>query len=389
MIFGATRRLGWEVSESQILVDVPPQEDMGEYATNIAFSLTKTLKKSPLKIAEELAQELRGDIIDHTEAFAPGYVNIFLTPQALRNEIHKALEEKSSYGRTALHKGKKILFEYTDPNPFKVFHIGHLMPNVIGESLSRLYAFSGAEVKRANYQGDVGMHVAKALWGAQKTLQKLPQENAPLRNFTKFFGDAYVAGASAYEESETAQQEIRVINKRVYDRSDAEINTLYDLGRAKSLEHFEEIYARLGTKFDFYFFESITGPRGKKIVEDHIADGVFEESAGAVIFRGERCGLHTRVFLNKEKLPTYEAKELGLAYEKRDAYPYDKTITVTGNEIQDYFRVIFCVLQKIAPELDGKVGCVAHGMLRFTTGKMSSRKGNVITGESLKDDMRD
>lgn len=388
-IFDATKRLGWEVSESQILIDTPPEEVVGEYTTNLAFLLAKTLKKSPLTIAQELAEAISDACIDRAEAVAPGYVNISLAKETLQNVVRDILRAGDVYGKNTLHKDKKILFEYTDPNPFKVFHIGHLMPNVIGEALSRIYAFSGAEVKRAVYQGDVGMHVAKALWGAQKNIDAFPEPIAPLREFTAFFGNSYVVGSNAYETDEEAKEEMRALNKKIYERADETLNRLYDLGRTKSLEHFEEIYARLGTKFDFYFFESVTGPLGKKIVEENIQNGIFEKSQGAVVFRGEQYGLHTRVFRNKEGLPTYEAKELGLAYEKLNAYSYDQTITITGNEIQDYFKVILCVLEKISPELSGRVSCIAHGMLRFADGKMSSRKGNVITGESLMDEMRE
>lgn len=387
-IFEATKKLGWEILLEDILVEYPPEEAMGEYTTNVAFLLSKKLKRSPLDIAKELAASCESSMCERIEAVAPGYVNFFLTQKMLQAEVGTILEEGRDYGKNTLFSGKKIMLEYTDPNPFKVFHIGHLMPNVIGESLSRLYAWSGAEVKCAVFYGDVGMHVAKALWGAQKTKEHLPQEGDPLRAFTKFFGAAYVIGSNAYEADESAKQEMREMNKKIYEHSDASINVLYDLGREKSLEHFEEIYARLGTKFDFYFPESKTGPRGKKIVEENMDNGIFERSDGATVFHGEKYGLHTRVFLNKEGLPTYEAKDLGLAFEKRDVYPYDLALTVTGNEIQEYFKVIICALGKIDSELAKKIVCVAHGMLRFIGGKMSSRTGKVITGESLMDDMR-
>jgi arginyl-tRNA synthetase len=137
----------------------------------------------------------------------------------------------------------------------------------------------------------------------------------------------------------------------------------------------------LGTEFDYKFFESEAGPFGKKLVEDNLA--VFETSDGAVIYKGEQDGLHTRVFINSEGLPTYEAKELGLAKIKYDKYPYDFSVVVTGNEIVEYFKVLKAVMKKIFPELEKKTRHVPHGMLRLPSGKMSSRTGDVITGESL------
>jgi arginyl-tRNA synthetase len=149
-----------------------------------------------------------------------------------------------------------------------------------------------------------------------------------------------------------------------------------------SLDHFEEIYQKLGTKFDYYFFESETGPLGKQIVHEHV-NGVFEKSDGAVVFRGEKHGLHTRVFLTSEELPTYEAKDLGLVVMKADTYPSDLYITITASEQTDYFRVVKKALELMYPDLAEKVVHIAHGMMRLSGGKMSSRTGDVVTAETL------
>ena len=200
-------------------------------------------------------------------------------------------------------------------------------------------------------------------------------------------GRAYAAGAAADTDRSVAKSEITAINKKVYDRSDERINDLYDRGRKTSLEHFEHLYAILGTKFDFYFFESEAGPYGKEVVQSHLKNGVFKESEGAVVYGGEKKGLHTRVFLNSEGLPTYEAKELGLSKMKYEKFPYEKSVIVTGNEINEYFKVLFAAMQEVFPELAEKTTHVSHGMMRLEEGKMSSRTGNVITGESLLADL--
>jgi arginyl-tRNA synthetase len=259
------------------------------------------------------------------------------------------------------------MVEYTDPNPFKEFHIGHLMTNVIGEAIARLFEATGAKVSRANYQGDVGPHVAKAIWGKQQKPDLT-------------WGDAYAYGAEQYEAHKA---EIDALNKKIYEKSDAEINKLYDAGRKESLEHFEGIYKKLGTKFDFYFFESESGPIGLKITEEH--PKVFEKSEGAIVFRGD----HTRVFVNSQGLPTYEAKELGLVELKKQKGSFDLSLTVTANETKDFFKVVRQAAEKIFPDLEGKMIVRFHGMMKFISGKMSSRTGNVITGESLLEDLQE
>ena len=269
------------------------------------------------------------------------------------------------------------MVEYTDPNPFKVFHIGHLMTNIIGESLSRVCAFSGGEVRRANYQGDVGLHVAKTLWAVE--------EKGFDVGSVEELGKAYTYGSAQYEENETATQGIIAMNKRIYAK-DPGVMAVYTKGRETSLAHFEELYKILGTHFDFYFFESEVWEQGKALVEQGFEKGIFEKSDGAVVFPGEKHGLHTRVFLNSAGLPTYEAKELALAKCKFDRYPYNASVIVTANELVGYAPVLLKAMSFVYPDLAQKTRFVLHGLLSLTTGKMSSRKGNVITGESLLND---
>ena len=360
----------------EISVTPPENPEFGHYSTNVAFSLAKDWKMSPMEAARDIesrinppagrAGNLESRIFEKIAVAAPGFINFWLKPEVFQKELEIILKNKDKYGRNADLKGQKTIVEYTDPNPFKEFHIGHLMSNAIGEAMARLFEWNGAEVKRACYQGDVGMHVAKAIWGIKKGLA------AP-----------YAAGAKAYESDNSAKLEINAINKKIYARSDKEINKIYDTGKKLSLEYFEAIYKKLGTKFDFYFFESEAGKYGKKIVEDRIKDGVFEKSEGAIVFRGENHGLHTRVFINSEGLPTYEAKELGLADIKHKKYAYDKSVVITGNEVNDYFKVVLAAMKIIFPKLAEKTLHLSHGMLRLPSGKMSSRTGEVITAESL------
>ncbi|MEZ4195011.1 MAG: arginine--tRNA ligase [Candidatus Paceibacterota bacterium] len=155
------------------------------------------------------------------------------------------------------------------------------------------------------------------------------------------------------------------------------MNALYDAGRKVSLEYFATVYKVLGTEFSDYFFESETGPLGKKLVLEN--PEIFPLSDGANVFKGEEYGLHTRVFLNKEGLPTYEAKELALAKLKEDRLgTYDLSVISTASEVNEYFKVLLKALSFIYPELSAKTEHIGHGMVRLTTGKMSSRTGDVI-----------
>lgn len=376
--------LGLEGAE--ISLEYPENPEHGDFSTNFALAAAKKAGAKPVELARKVVAELekeKPDFIESVSVAGPGFINFKVKDKDLAKSAIK-FYEKSKGG------GKKVMVEYTDPNPFKIFHIGHLMSNAVGESISRLVEYSGAEVIRACYQGDVGLHVAKTVWaliyedgalGKFETLKSVKEK-------VQWLGEMYVIGSS-HDDNLATQKEIASINKHIFDKSDPKTNEIYEKGRKISLEYFDTIYARLGTKFDKFFFESEVADKGVAVVQEFLKKDVFEKSDGAIVFKGEEHGLHTRVFINSQGLPTYEAKEIGLNIEKFKLYPdLFESIIVTGNEINEYFKVLKKVLSMVAPSVAEKTTHLSHGMLRFASGKMSSRKGNIISAESLIDDVK-
>ena len=377
-LLGAVSACGFAAPRGDVL-EFPADPSHGDYASTIALALAKEAGMSPRKLADMLCAKAQfSPDVARVSVEGAGFINITLSRSRLRDVVRQVHDEGERWGSNSDNTGKKFLVEHTQPNPFKPFHIGHLMSNTIGESIARLYEFSGAEVRRANYQGDVGLHVAKTLWGLNK-LHGNPHSIEDL-------GNAYVLGNREYEDNAHAKREIVAYNRMVYEHA-PEIAEQYKIGREASLEHFDVLYRMLGTKFDYYFFESETQNPGRALVKEGLTKGIFEESDGAVVFRGEWHGLHTRVFMTREGLPTYEAKELGLAQQKAEKWPFDLSITTTAVEQADYFKVVLTSLGLLRPELAGKFMHIPHGMMVLTSGKMSSRKGNVVTGESLLNSM--
>ena len=159
---------------------------------------------------------------------------------------------------------------------------------------------------------------------------------------------------------------------------------LYKQSRQWSLDYFDYIYKRLGTHFDRLFFESECFSLGKELVLQNVGK-IFTKSKGAIVFEGEKYGLHTRVFVSSEGNPTYEAKDMGLAKLQKETFDFDANIHVVANEQTEYFKVIFEAMYQIFPELKGKQYHLAYGMVKLTSGKMSSRTGEVVMAEWLID----
>ncbi len=381
----AIEQLG--IQKPLINLSHPEDNTFGDFSTNIALLYSKELKVSPKDLAHKIVEELNKnnlDFIKSIEIAGPGFINFKIKDQYFIEEIKSLMEKGDKIGRIDIDSGKKVMVEYTDPNPFKVFHIGHLMANTIGESISRIVEFSGAKVIRTCYQGDIGLHVAKTIWAVQSHKDSFFDESISLLEKIKFLGEMYVLGSNKYDEDENAKKEIVEVNKKIFEKSDAEINDIYKKGRQWSLDYFDLIYKKLGTKFDDFFFESDVFESGLKIVNEFLNKGVFEKSEGAIVFPGEKYSTHTRVFINSQGLPTYEAKELGLTKAKFDKYTdLSESIVVTANEQNDYFKVIMASLKEIYPDIALKMKHLSHGILRPSSGKMSSRKGNIVSAEDM------
>ncbi|MFH1299306.1 MAG: arginine--tRNA ligase [Patescibacteria group bacterium] len=368
-------------SAQEIPLEKPSQKDHGDFATSIALKLAKEQGKNPRQLAEEISAKLPpSELIEKTEVAGPGFINFHLSKKALQSQI------QTEFAGGDLLKDQKIMVEFAHPNTHKAFHIGHLRNITLGESLVRILESQGAEIFRANYQGDIGLHVAKCLWGYRQTQE--PADLDTPQKKAEFLGKVYAIGGTKFEKDEQAKKEIYAINKQIYAR-DSEIMPLWEKTRAWSLEYFDYIYERLGAKFDRLFFESEVFELGKELVLEHLKKGIFEESKDAVIFPGEKCGLHNRVFITSEGNATYEAKEMGLAKLEQEAFPFDRNIHVVANEQADYFKVVFKAMDAIYPGLEARQDHLSYGMVKLTSGKMSSRTGDVVTAEFLIDQAKE
>ena len=395
-----------EYSQEDILVEPTSSIDKGDYTTNIAMRLASKNKQNPNEIAQAIKNSIEcGYEIEKVEVAGPGFINFFLSDRYLLTQIKQILDQGAKqYLQSDIKNDKKVLIEYTDANPFKVLHIGHLYTNTVGESFSRLQEIIGANVKRANYQGDIGLHVAKTMWGIEKLLKEKNQdfkdiEELELYKKVEFLGEAYMTGAEYYDDiqDKDAIEEIKNINYYLFQKitpsipkkdfkalEGSDMEQWYRKGRMWCLDYFETIYKALGTHFDYYFFESEVGEIGYEMVKENIGE-IFKEDDGAVIYEGDsEKGLHTRVFITQSGLPTYEAKELGLAKAKSEKGKWDESIIITDKSQGPYFKVVSDVLSTLMTEYAKAFKHIAHGVVALPgMKKMSSRKGEVVSAEEL------
>jgi arginyl-tRNA synthetase len=380
-LLNALEKIG--VKNEKPNLETPNNFVFGDYSSSIALKLGKTLHENPLEVAKKIIDNLpKNEAVEKVSLLKPGFINFWLKQDILNRNLKDVFENKIEIGSWHLGSNKKIMVEFAHPNTHKLFHIGHLRNITTGETIVRILETLGNKVIRANYQGDVGMHIAKCIY----QLKKQPIKNLKtIREKIKFLGDAYAEGNKAYETDEKAKQEIIKINQRIYDKSDKEINSLWIETRQWSLDYFKEIYQRVYTHYDRLFFESELPEGGVEIAKEALNKGILEKSEGAIVFNGKKHGLDTRVFINSLGLPTYEGKELALAEKEFSEFGnLDKNIHVVGPEQASFFKVTIKVEELLNPEkYKNRQLHLIYGWVNLKTGKMSSRQGNVIEGEWL------
>lgn len=371
-----------ELFREEVVIELSrPDEKFGDFATNVALKLAGKINKTPREVAEQIAGKLRsyGEFSEVSVA-EPGFINIRLKDTVIFESAINAVNLDKPLD------SKVVVTEYSDPNPFKVLHVGHLYTSVVGDAISNIFEAAGAKVHRVNYGGDVGLHVAKTMWVMLKDLggenpDKLDAIKADERS--NWLADCYVKGTAAYDDDSSAQLEIVELNKKIYkisttDDKDSPLAKIYWTTRQWSYDYFDEFYARIGVSFEKYYPESTVAELGLTTVKNQTPK-IYSQSDGAIVYKGEQDGLHTRVFVTKEGLPTYEAKEVGLLLQKNHDYKFNKSVIITANEQAQYMQVVLASAAKFEPDLVNKTKHLTHGMVKLPGAeKMSSRKGNFI-----------
>lgn len=351
-----------------------PEPQFGDYATNVAMQLANKLGKNPRDVAEQIAAELKtNEDFSEVAIAGPGFINFRLTNTALL-----ALTKKEPTPKRA---GQTIVIETNNPNPFKAMHIGHAYNAVLADTMANLLAVDGGRMHRVSYHGDVGTHVGKSMWAILKETggdtAKLEAIAPAQRN--KFMSKMYAEGSRAAKESEEVKKEADELAKQSFKLDDPTFKAVYDICAKWSYDEIDSLVARLGNiPIERRYVESETEEPGKKLIKDN-TPGVFKESDGAYIFEGSNYGSFDNVYIGSHGNGLYGAHDMGLIQLKYTDYPnLDECIVVTGSEQGAYFVGVIAASELAIPALKGKLKNYPTGLVKLTTGKMSSRSGDVV-----------
>lgn len=366
------------VVKDQFGVDVDvrltrPDAAFGDYATNVALQIAPRLKKSPRDIAEAIVENLRkSDEFSELEVAGPGFINIRLSDSAVLGLLKKTPQPSRA--------GQTVVIETNNPNPFKAMHIGHAFNAVLGDTIANLLAVSGAQVQRVSYHGDVGLHVGKSMYSLLKyadgDFSRI--ENIPAHEHNGFMSKMYADGSKAYKEDETAKKEIDELAQESFAPKSELYSQIYELCKKWSFEQIDATVQRLGNQPTVArFLESLADARGVEVVKANVPN-VFQESDGALIFKGSEYGAFDNAFVASNGRGLYAARDLGLMLLKNELFHPDKSYVITGGEQAAYFKGVIAAAGLVWPEQKDQTINIPTGLVKLTTGKMSSRDGDVV-----------
>lgn len=357
------------------------REGFGDIASKLAFSLAPVEKKSPAEIAKGIVSKMpKSEFFSKIEAVGP-YINMHMSDAAYAFALKKIMKEGKKFGK-GKKTGKQMMVEYFHANTHKGVHIGHIRNVSLGESVCRLLEFNGNKVFRANYQGDIGPHVAKCLWG----FLNLHNGKAPEKKRGIWLGKVYSEASKKTEGNEELEKQVQDINMKLYS-GEKEMTAIWKKTRQWCLDDFEEFYKEFGVKFDEFYFESQTQEPGMRIAEDALKKGIAKLDQGAVIIDMKNENLGVGIIITREGYPLYHTKDLGLAKLKFGKYKdLDRSIHVVGKEQEFYFMQLFRMFERLGFDKAAKISYhLIYELVMLPEGKMSSREGTMVLYEDLKD----
>lgn len=369
-----------KASEITSYIEIPPNTDMGDYAFP-CFKLAKELKKAPPLIANEIKEKLELDENIEKVEIIGGYLNFYINKLALTKNVLVEIDKAgNNYGSNNTGNGKTILVEYSSPNIAKPFHIGHLRNTVIGAALYNIYKYLGYNTIGINHLGDYGTQFGKMIEGYKRWGKEYDLESNPIDECMKI----YVRINNLCKEDENVLEICRENFKKI-EEGDPYCVEVWNKFKDLSLKEFQKIYDLLGVKFDSLKGEAFYSDKMDEVVEKLETKGVLKDSEGAKIVDLEDKGLGVCMIKKSNGSTIYATRDLAAVLYRARTYNFDKCLYVVAYEQNLHFKQIF----EVAKYLDIPEKClkglehVAYGMVRLTTGKMSTREGTVVKVEEL------
>ena len=373
------------------MLEYPPDTSMGDIALP-CFRLSRTLRRSPVQIAEMLAENVSCDEFSSVSALN-GYLNFKVSHTAFASRVVADVTRLGDkYGSPMNGVGKKVVLDYSSPNVAKPFHIGHLGTTVIGHSLKLLHEFAGYDCFGINYLGDWGTQfgkliVAYKLWGDKETIEKggvdeLVKLYVKINNEIKREEEESLAANPDGKKSSSLADESRR-EFTALEHGDEKNLELWRWFVSVSLEEYQKTYKQLGIEFDSYKGESFYTDKMPAEVQKLRDMGLLEIDDGASIVNLEKWNMPVCLILKRDGSTLYPTRDIAAAVYRKNEYKFDKAIYVTSAQQSLHFAQWFKVVELMGYEWHDELVHVPYGTVSVNGMKLATRTGNVVLLKDL------
>lgn len=359
------------------MLEYPPDEGMGDLALP-CFKLSKSLRNSPVKIAEALSDGFVSEYVDRAEA-VNGYFNIFLDAKKVSDKVVcEVLAKSEKYGAPEIGKGKTVVLDYSSPNVAKPFHIGHLGTTVIGHSLKKLHEFAGYKCIGINYLGDWGTQFGKLICAYKLKGDMSAIEAGGVDELVKLYVWINNEIKTEEEAGKTDLADASRAEFKKLEEGDAQNLALWRKFVDISLAEYQKTYKQLGIEFDSYKGESFYTDKMPEQVEKLRKSGLLKIDDGASIVDLEEYGMPPCLILKKDGSTLYPTRDIAAAVYRKKTYDFDKCIYVTSAAQCLHFAQWFKVVELMGYDWYDKLVHVPYGTVSINGAKLATRTGNVI-----------
>src|SRR3990170_33467 len=358
----------------------PQVENFGDYATPAALEVAQQTGIDPLKIASQLKIKLEDqlkDLVSEIQVEKPGFLNFWLKDSFLVEEVARVGKETDRYGSSDLGQGQTIVVDYSAPNIAKRFGIGHLRSTVIGQALYNLYKFSGYNVVGDNHLGDWGTQFGAIM--RQVKSKKLDVKNLNVGKLEELYVEFHQEAEQNPERMEEAREWFLKL-----ESGDKEARDIWKAVVEVSTEEFDRIYAFLGVEFDHTYPESFYEDKMPAVIAEVRKKGLAKKSDGAEII--EFPNLPPAILVKSDGATTYFTRDLATIRFRVEEWNPQTIIYEVGADQRLHFQQVFETARKLGWADEREFVHVAHGLIRFAEGKLSTRRGQTVKLEDVLDE---
>ena len=355
----------------------------GDYQANAAMVLAKQAKANPRELAAQIADYFEtGDVCEKPEIAGPGFLNFRLKPEWISQRL-RDLAGDARCGVPATEHPRRVIIDFSSPNIAKPMHVGHIRSTILGDALSRVARFVGHEVVTDNHLGDWGTQFGKVLYGWKHLLDRAALERDPIAEMTRLYREV-----NALEQSDAAVHKAAREELVKLQQGDPENRAIWQQLVDLSWAEFEDIYEKLGVRFDERLGESFYDPALATLVDKLLAGGVAQISEGAacIFFPGIPALADKPCLIRKSDGGfLYATTDLATIEYRVERWDPHAVWYVTGAPQQLHFQQVFAAAKRMG--VDTGLEHIAFGSILGEDHKlMKTRSGDNVPLRDLIDE---